>query len=91
MMRLVAAKPSSLGHLHVHGHDVGAEPLHHLHRLQAVRGLADHVDLVVGAQDRDEEQARRGRIVDDEDADPLHRSWPTASRRPLRSKPLFTM
>ena len=67
-------EPVEHRHLHVHGHDVGGEPLHHLHRGQAVCGFAHHVHLGVAAQDPDEELARRGRIVDHEHADPLHRS-----------------
>jgi hypothetical protein len=76
---------------HVHGHEVGVEPLHHLHRLDPIHGLADHVDLMVGTQDGDEHLARGGGVVDDQYAGLLHRSWPTASRRALRSNPLFTM
>ena len=80
-----------LRHLHVHGHDVGVEALHHLHRLQPIRGLAHHLDLGIGTQDGDEHLAGGGGVVDDQDADPLHRSWPTASSRRRLSKPPFTM
>src|SRR6185503_1226663 len=73
------------------GHDVGTQALHQGQRFQAICGLAHHVDLGIPPEDLRDEEARGRRVVDDQDAGALHRSCPTASNRPLRSKPLFTM
>ena len=91
MIRLVAAKPSSFG--------ICTSMVTMSGRRRFTISTASSPSAAwpttsissIGTQDGDEHLAGGGRVVDDHDADPLHRSWLTASsRRPL-SKPLFTM
>ena len=58
-----------LGHADVHQHDVGLQPPRHLDRLQAVDGLADDLEVVLGVEDHLEPRAHERLVVGDQDAD----------------------
>ena len=57
-----------LGHADVHEHDVGLEVVGHRHRLGAVGGLADDVEVVLGVEDHLEPGAHERLVVGDQDA-----------------------
>ena len=61
--------PIQRGHLDVHEHDVGLELGDELDRLQTVRGLADHGEVVLGAEDHPEPRPDEPLVVSEEDAD----------------------
>ena len=60
-----------LGHVDVHGDEVGPQPRDHLDGLLAVRRLADDLDLGIGREDLREHLARDERVVGDEHANML--------------------
>jgi hypothetical protein len=61
-----------LGHLDVHHDDVGLQLLRHGHGLGAVDGLADHLDELVGRQQRAQPSPEDGVVVGDQRADGIH-------------------
>jgi len=61
-----ALMPSSLGHLHVHDHDVGRELASHRDRLFAVGGLPDHDHAFLG-EEFDEIEPDECLVLGDED------------------------
>ena len=73
------SRPFMLRHLDVERHDVGIERLDRLARLQRIGGLADDRDRRDRRRaSREISAAHRGGIVDDEDADGLHRACDSA-------------
>ena len=62
-------------HLDVHGGDVRLETADLLHRLQAGLRFSHHRNVAVLLEERAELFATDGGVVDDEDADSLHRSF----------------
>ena len=65
-----------LGHADVHQHDVGGELARLLDRLQAVGGLADDVEVVLGVEDHPEARAHERLVVGDQHP---HRAHAAAS------------
>jgi hypothetical protein len=70
-----------LRHLHVEEHQVGPLLGDRLHRLEAVRGLPDHLDALVGAEVLAQQRARRGFVVHEQDAQALSHAAPPRARR----------
>jgi hypothetical protein len=59
-------------HAHVHQHHVGPQPAGQLDRLDAVDGLADHLDVGLGLKDEAKAAPDQGLVVGDEHPDPSH-------------------
>ena len=67
--RRVASSPSTTGHLDVHEHDVGIEPVDELDRLLAVRSLPADGDSGLALEDRAEARTHERLVVGDDDRD----------------------
>ena len=53
-------EPVELGHLNVHGDQIGAKPLRHLDRFESVARLADDRDVGIARQHLDDQLPRGG-------------------------------
>src|SRR5262249_4842751 len=73
-------------HTDVHQDDVREQPLRQLDRLAAVAGLADDLDVVLGAEDHAEAVAHERLVVAEENADD-HRSVAANGSRAATRKP----
>jgi hypothetical protein len=56
-------------HSHIHEHDVGPLRADHLYRAVPVGGLADHDEVRLGGQERDQARPDDWLIVDDHHSD----------------------
>ena len=57
------------GHLDVHQHDIGLQPLRDRDGLLPVACLADDLDVVLGLEDQPEAGAHQRLVVGEDDAD----------------------
>ncbi len=60
--------PVELGHADVHQDDVGLQPLGLLDRVEAVGGLADDLEVILGVEDHAEPGADERLVVSDQQA-----------------------
>ena len=65
-------QPVEMGHRQVQNGDVGAQILGHLHGLQTIGGLPDHVDVLFHRQKRAEPLSDNGVVVGQHHGDALH-------------------
>ncbi len=61
--------PVDVGHANVHQHDVRPQATRLRNRLFPVRGLADHLDVLLSLEDHAEAGADERLVVDDQDAE----------------------
>ncbi len=78
------AQPIELGHLQVHQHQVGLQPVHLLQRVHAVPRRAHHGEVPAALQDVGEQAAEERAVVGDQDRPALrgagHRARPMTRR-----------